>query len=133
MRGASPACGACPSQTVKTVMMKRSSSRLRLHERARSANAARGGGQGPQGPKRNNPSPFNWEHHLHMLSPAEFKTHYRLEAFTDLVEMLRPMLEATNKKQAARTRRGEFIQETHRSCEEQMFKRFANLMQTLAK
>lgn len=81
--------------------------------RARSANAARGGGQGPQGPKRIDPSPFNWEHHLYMLSPADFKTHYRLslEAFTDLVEMLRPMLEATDKKQAARTRRGEFIQE----------------------
>lgn len=81
--------------------------------RARSANAARGGGRGPQGPKRIDTSPFNWEHHLYMLSPADFKTYYRLslEAFTDLVEMLRPMLEATDKNQAARTRRGEFIQE----------------------
>ena len=48
-----------------------------------------------------------------MLSPTEFKTRYRLsiEAFKDLVEMLRPMLEAANKKQAARSRRGECILE----------------------
>ena len=47
--------------------------------------------QGPQVPKMMDPSPFNWEHRLYMLSPTEFKTRYRLsiEAFKDLVEMLR--------------------------------------------
>ena len=43
------------------------------------------------------------------MSPAEFKAHYRLsrEAFEDLLAMLLPMLAAADKKQAARSRRGE--------------------------
>jgi hypothetical protein len=71
-------------------------------------------GQGPQGPKRVDPSPFNWLHHMDMLSPAEFKAHYRLshEAFNDLLAMLRPMLEADDKKQASRSRRGELRRAT---------------------
>ena len=66
-------------------------------------------GQGPQGPKRVDPSPFNWLHHVETMSPAEFKAHYRLsrEAFEDLLAMLLPMLAAADKKQAARSRRGE--------------------------
>jgi|AntAceMinimDraft_11_1070367.scaffolds.fasta_scaffold36075_1 hypothetical protein len=75
---------------------------------ARSAATTKGGRQGPQGPKKVDPSPFDWSHHLDMLSPAEFRTYYRLseEAFLDLLGVLRPMLEAVDKKQAARSRRG---------------------------
>ena len=84
-------------------MMKtlKKSAQLRLRSRARASRAA--------GKKRVDPSPFNWLHHLDTMLPAEFKAHYRLsrDAFEDLLAMLLPMLAAADKKQAARSRRGE--------------------------
>lgn len=64
-----------------------------------------GGGQGPQGPKQKR-EPFNWHRHLYILSPQEFRLYYRLsyEGFNELLEIIRPQLEAADKRQARRSK-----------------------------
>ena len=63
---------------------------------------AAAGQQGPQGPKRRDPSPFMWENHVARLTAAEFKLRYRLtaESFYTLLDMLEPALQVGSAKQA---------------------------------
>ena len=63
---------------------------------------AAAGQQGPQGPKRRDLSPFNWENHVARLTAAEFKLRYRLtaESFYTLLDMLEPALQVDSAKQA---------------------------------
>ena len=57
-------------------------------------------GRGPQGKKaRREQIPFTWDAHLLLLTEEEFKRRYRLDfdSFNELLEMIRPALELSEK------------------------------------
>ena len=74
------------------------------------AELSSGAGQGPQGPKMKK-EPFNWERHLFIISPLEFRLYYRLSysGFMELLDVIRPLLEAKDKKQASRSKGGALV------------------------
>ena len=79
--------------------------------RVAAAIAALLGGQGPQGKKRREESPFSWADHLARLTPKEFKQRYRLDwtAFNELLKLIRADLEPRDEKKGCDAKWGVLV------------------------
>lgn len=78
-----------------------------------------GGGQGPQGAKRRDASPFHWPTHEALFSEAEFKLRYRVPCvhFHNLCNLLRKHLQVSDEMRAANAKNGQLIDcETRLAC-----------------
>jgi hypothetical protein len=69
------------------------------------------GGQGPQGKKRKEESPFSWEDHVKRFTEKEFKQRYRLDwaAFKALLRLIRDDISVHDEKQARYAKGGELV------------------------
>ena len=88
---------------------------MEKRRRIKAALLALDGGQGPQGGKRREESPFSWDDHISQLTEQKFKLRYRLtfDGFNKLLDNgefgIRGDLEAVDTKMAKRAKWGYLV------------------------